>query len=361
MLKRLTAAILRLGKLLGAWMDSLLEHFPPSKRGVAATCRLGERPRMSMARHSDFSLHGGQGLNHGGPKRETHTPLKPPNHDLPQSYPQRLLLLPPPPIQRPYHIAVTTYRGRTTLPHLPSSLISHSIQRNPLWPSLTPHLTPLNTNILTVPQHIFVVGRPIKTTASLPPTLLNTFHHIDLTNLQQHSTSRTGRLLPIPKRGKPHTIIAASTFLPRHHQRPLIHWLLGVIASHQTCTKCVPDTEVSRAHAIQCANIPALLSPLFPNIQPLPLPGATILDTAISSLHFNAANIPKIRLVVNSIETIRTTLLGQTRTHDILYNSTAEENNPVAGRGLHPWGPRPSPTPPGHSSNQSALAANSGI
>ncbi|KAI8837315.1 hypothetical protein BC829DRAFT_447717 [Chytridium lagenaria] len=75
MLKRLTAAILRLGKLLGAWMDSLLEHFPPSKRGVAATCRLGERPRMSMARHSDFSLHGGQGLNHGGPKRETHTYL----------------------------------------------------------------------------------------------------------------------------------------------------------------------------------------------------------------------------------------------------------------------------------------------
>ena len=48
--------------------------------------------------------------------------------------------------------------------------------------------------------------------------------------------------------------------MPRPERILLIMWRLGRVAFHQQCLKCNNGTELSRAHALQCAGVDADLA-----------------------------------------------------------------------------------------------------
>jgi hypothetical protein len=91
-------------------------------------------------------------------------------------------------------------------------------------------------------------------------------HSMDLKKVALSEFRRTAKELdvanciPVDTSKKPNSLIEA-TFLDREMQKELLFWRLGRIAFHQNCKKC-GSAQLSRKHAVQCANISQTLEPL---------------------------------------------------------------------------------------------------
>ena len=190
------------------------------------------------------------------------------------------------------------------------------------------------------------VGKP-KPPRQIPIKLRNAWTVEALTRARDKSKSHVARILAAGPHA--HPIITSKDHLRRPQQRALLVWILGRVAYHQACEKCDQDNQVaelSRAHAVMCANVTEAIETAFGG----PLHGnnlqttnhATVLDIAISKLQFKLGDAARTNAIVSAIEKIRTLCAGQRRFEDASSASAQEEAQAVLqyARQLAPGGDR---------------------
>ena len=95
---------------------------------------------------------------------------------------------------------------------------------------------------------------------------------------------RTPLLLRYSECRIPHAVI--SSLIPRHVERPIVLWMLGVAISRDRCHKCnININNNRRQHAVECAGISdqvkALYDPVLEDDNNITMLGGTIIDIAI--------------------------------------------------------------------------------
>jgi hypothetical protein len=119
-------------------------------------------------------------------------------------------------------------------------------------------------------------------------------------------------------------------------------WLLGAVATHQTCIKC--GQELSRQHGIQCSGVLQDLVPILGRARMTHeerVLGATAIDAYIGDLSYikEQDQLPRIAAVAKAIERIRTECGGYKPIFDASSATAEEEIMFVLGDNARPDAP----------------------
>ena len=190
-------------------------------------------------------------------------------------------------------------------------------------------------------QRAALIFRPLTPLDRLPPILniapepavigdqqYDEWLQQSMTALQDASTSRMAKILPIPISVKHrHPLIRSRANLNRTEFRTLCQWLLGRVCNHQDCQKCGGAKCLSRQHGIECAQVEAEVRgiglDLTPNTAQVRY-GATVIDIAISSVKFTPMSA-QIRTLVRCINKIQKECAGYTIMDDPLSSTVEQE------------------------------------
>jgi hypothetical protein len=245
------------------------------------------------------------------------------------------------------HLAVATYRaGYQMLYHENSrSLLALAQRQNPYWKSRIlrlPRWKNLAIDHPLAPRHETPpFGRSMSDNWRIPELAVDEYHQLVLGQLQTKETSRTQKILKIPKsRSDRHALIQSGAIFSRRLTRPIMLWLLGAVATHQPCIKC--GRQLSRRHAVECSGV---LQDLIPTLGRVHVPnedaalGATVLDIYIRNLQYTRDRGDKVAAVAAAIERIRTECAGYKAIFDASSTTAEQEIEFVLGEDARPGAP----------------------
>ena len=154
-----------------------------------------------------------------------------------------------------------------------SSLPMHSLTQNPL-------LVVARALLLDHTANPLVHTNPTRAPPPITPLERHTSRVAQLQQLGQKDNGVGASVVVLPS-GRPHHMLTAASPVTRPDCVSLTRWQLGLVASHQQCTKCHGD--LSRMHAVVCAGVAGQLDKLVAGV-PLELRyGQTGIDILLNA------------------------------------------------------------------------------